>query len=62
MTYTEIYRHVYSLLKNDSVDHHLAHNISLRITEALSDYRMSSFNSKEAIPSIVNNISEYIEW
>jgi len=62
MTYTQIYNKIYSTIKNDSVPHHFAHSISIRITEAISDYRMSYPIANDQVSSIINQLLDYMEW
>lgn len=57
MNYTEIYRKIYSSVKNDNISHQNAHSISIRITDAIVDlYNYTNVN----VPDIHQVVGETI--
>lgn len=60
LDYTSIYREVYSVIKKDNMPHEIAHNASLRISEAISDiYLFTKEYSGEALDIIKNQFGGF---
>lgn len=60
--YTQVYREIYSIVKKEDTPHELAHNTSLKITNALSDLFLSSQGyDLELIPIIINAMTNMID-
>lgn len=60
MNYTEVYRSIYSLIKKAEIPHEVTHNISIRITDAISDLHIYvSKNCSEVLPEIKEIIQTF---
>lgn len=60
MDYTKIYRNVYSAIKTNEIPHELAHNVSLRIVDAVTDlYLYEKDNDLSSLPDIENLIKKF---
>jgi hypothetical protein len=60
MDYTKIYRNVYSAVKTQEIPHQLAHNVSIRIAEAVGDlYKYEKENDIISLPNVEHLIKKF---
>ena len=60
MNYTQIYRKIYSAIKNDFISHETAHSIAIRITDAITDLRnYTKVNVPDVYEIVGQTISEF---
>ena len=58
--YTQIYRDIYGVIKNDNIPHEEAHKASLSISNALSDIYLFSMQYPMEIHGIISDTVEKI--
>lgn len=58
--YTQIYRDIYDVVKNDNIPHEEAHKASISIANAISDIYLFSMQYPIEIHEIISNAIEKI--
>lgn len=60
MDYTKIYRNVYSAIKTVEMPHELAHNVSIRIVDAITDlYLYEKENDLSSLPNVEDLMKKF---
>jgi len=58
--YTQLYRNVYAAVKTDEMPHNLAHNVSVRIANAICDlYLYERENDLSSLPDISDLMKKF---